>query len=155
MTGVHLSGLYKSFGPVKVLKDVALQAEPGEFVALVGPSGCGKSTLLRCIAGLEAIDQGSIERQGEIVRFWEKLVYIQPKVVDEASGKWVKEKKVHRLMHCAERTQGVISGATYTENGRFISSVSFDAPQSAMSAIPPGTLAAAELELVCKISAKP
>ena len=102
-----------------------------------------------------AIDQGSIERQGEIVRFWEKLVYIQPKVVDEASGKWVKEKKVHRLMHCAERTQGVISGATYTENGRFISSVSFDAPQSEMSAIPPGTLAAAELELVCKISAKP
>ena len=102
-----------------------------------------------------AIDQGSIERQGEIVRFWEKLVYIQPKVVDEASGKWVKEKKVHRLMHCAERTQGVISGATYTENGRFISSVSFDAPQSEMSAIPPGTLAAAELELVCKMSAKP
>ena len=102
-----------------------------------------------------AIDQGSIERQGEIVRFWEKLVYIRPKVVDEASGKWVKEKKVHRLMHCAERTQGVISGATYTENGRFISSVSFDAPQSEMSAIPPGTLAAAELELVCKMSAKP
>ena len=102
-----------------------------------------------------AIDQGSIERQGEIVRFWEKLVYIQPKVVDEASGKWVKEKKVHRLMHCADRTQGVISGATYSENGRFISSVSFDAPQSEMSAIPPGTLAAAELELVCKMSAKP
>ena len=102
-----------------------------------------------------AIDQGSIERQGEIVRFWEKLVYIRPKVVDEASGKWVKEKKVHRLMHCAERTQGVISGATYTENGRFISSVSFDEPQSQMSAIPPGTLAAAELKLVCEMSAKP
>ena len=101
------------------------------------------------------IDKDSIERQGELVQFWEKLVFIQPKIVDEASGKWVKEKKVHRLMHCADRTQGVISGATYSENGRFISSVSFDAPQSEMSAIPPGTLAAAELELVCKMSAKP
>ena len=102
-----------------------------------------------------AIDQGSIERQGDIVRFWEKLVFIQPKIVDEASGKWVKEKKVHRLMHCADATQGVISGATYAENGRFISSVSFDAPQSEMSAIPPGTLAAAELKLVCKMSSNP
>ena len=102
-----------------------------------------------------AIDKDSIERQGELVQFWEKLEFIQPKIVDEASGKWVKEKKVHRLMHCADRTQGVISGATYSENGRFISSVSFDAPQSEMSTIPPGTLAAAELTLVCKMSAKP
>ncbi len=67
MTGVQVAGLYKSFGTVKVLKDVALQAEPGEFVALVGPSGCGKSTLLRCIAGLEAIDQGSIAIGGRDV----------------------------------------------------------------------------------------
>ena len=104
---------------------------------------------------LFSIDQGSIERQGDIVRFWEKLVFIQPKIVDEASGKLVKEKKVHRLMHCADATQGVISGATYAENGRFISSVSFDAPQSEMSAIPPGTLAAAELKLVCKMSSNP
>ena len=101
------------------------------------------------------IDKDSIERQGELVQFWEKLVFIQPKIVDEASGKWVKEKKVHRLMHCADRTQGVISGATYSENGRFISSVSFDAPQSEMSAIPPRTLAAAELKLVCEMSTKP
>lgn len=102
-----------------------------------------------------SIDQGSIERQGEIVQFWEKLVFIQPKIVDEASGKLVKEKKVHRLMHCADATQGVISGATYAENGRFISSVSFDTPQAQMSAIPPGTLAAEELRRVCKMSSKP
>ena len=102
-----------------------------------------------------AIDQGNMERQGEIVRFWEKLVFIQPKIVDEASGKLVKEKKVHRLMHCANATQGVISGATYTENGRFISSVSFDAAQTQMTAIPPGTLAAEELRLVCQMSSKP
>ena len=60
MTGVVVSGLYKSFGATAVLKDVALKAAAGEFVALVGPSGCGKSTLLRCIAGLEAIDAGTI-----------------------------------------------------------------------------------------------
>ncbi len=67
MTGVQVAGLYKSFGSVKVLKDVALQAEPGEFVALVGPSGCGKSTLLRCIAGLEELDRGTIAIGGRDV----------------------------------------------------------------------------------------
>ncbi len=67
MTGVRVAGLYKSFGTVKVLKDVALEAVAGEFVALVGPSGCGKSTLLRCIAGLEAIDQGQIAIGGRDV----------------------------------------------------------------------------------------
>ena len=101
---------------------------------------------------LFSIDQGSIERQGDIVRFWEKLVFIQPKITDEASGKLVKEKKVHRLMHCADATQGVISGATYAENDRFISSVSFDTPETKMSPIPPGTLAAEELRRVCKLS---
>ncbi len=67
MTGVRVSGLFKSFGTVQVLKDVALSAAEGEFVALVGPSGCGKSTLLRCIAGLEATSGGSIEIGGKDV----------------------------------------------------------------------------------------
>jgi sulfonate transport system ATP-binding protein len=55
-----LEGLGKSFGEREVLKDVRLELEPGEFVAVVGRSGCGKSTLLRAIAGLETADEGSI-----------------------------------------------------------------------------------------------
>ncbi|WP_024800318.1 ABC transporter ATP-binding protein [Nocardia sp. BMG51109] len=39
----------------------------GEFVVLVGPSGSGKSTALRMLAGLEAIDEGSIEIGGKDV----------------------------------------------------------------------------------------
>ena len=101
-----------------------------------------------------SIDKASIEREGNLVRFWERLVFTQPKIKDEASDKMVKEKKVHRLMSCAENTQGFISGATYAENGRFISSVSFDNPQAQMSLIPPGTLAAEELGLVCALSQK-
>lgn len=40
--------------------NVNLTVNDGEFLVLVGPSGCGKSTLLRMVAGLEAIDSGSI-----------------------------------------------------------------------------------------------
>ncbi|MEL6203991.1 MAG: sn-glycerol-3-phosphate ABC transporter ATP-binding protein UgpC, partial [Pseudomonadota bacterium] len=46
---------------LQALSDISLDMEDGAFIVFVGPSGCGKSTLLRCIAGLEAIDDGTIE----------------------------------------------------------------------------------------------
>lgn len=95
------------------------------------------------------IDQASIERQGNIVKFWEKITFEKPDVKDEASGMMIKEKKVNRIMDCTGHTQGVISGATYGENGRFITSVEFSAAQIRMNAIPPGTLADEEFNLVC------
>ena len=42
-----------------------LDISDGEFVVLVGPSGSGKSTALRMLAGLEDIDEGSIEIGGK------------------------------------------------------------------------------------------
>ncbi len=60
MSALSLRGIHKSFGENPILKGVSLDAEPGEFIALVGPSGCGKSTLLRIMAGLETADGGEI-----------------------------------------------------------------------------------------------
>ena len=57
-------GLSKSFGPLRVLQDIDLPVEAGEFTVLLGPSGCGKSTLLNAIAGLEDIDGGIVEIGG-------------------------------------------------------------------------------------------
>jgi multiple sugar transport system ATP-binding protein len=67
MAHVKVSGLHKRFGPVYAVRGIDLDIPDGEFTVLVGPSGCGKSTLLRTIAGLEDIDQGSIEIGGEVV----------------------------------------------------------------------------------------
>jgi multiple sugar transport system ATP-binding protein len=60
MSALSLRGITKSFGDNAILKGVSLDAEPGEFIALVGPSGCGKSTLLRILAGLDHADSGEI-----------------------------------------------------------------------------------------------
>lgn len=62
-----LRGVSKSFGDVDAVVGVDLDLGPTEILALVGPSGCGKSTLLRSIAGLIAIDRGTIELNGELV----------------------------------------------------------------------------------------
>lgn len=50
----------KSYDTNRILHDVDINIEKGEFVAVVGPSGCGKSTLLRLVAGLDTVSSGSI-----------------------------------------------------------------------------------------------
>jgi len=50
----------KSGGSLKVLDDISLQVEEGEFVSLIGPSGCGKSTLLNIVAGIVPYNHGTV-----------------------------------------------------------------------------------------------
>jgi multiple sugar transport system ATP-binding protein len=64
MSFLQLQGVEKHFGAMRAIKGIDLGIEKGEFVVFVGPSGCGKSTLLRLIAGLEAIDRGSLMLDG-------------------------------------------------------------------------------------------
>ncbi|MET3377805.1 MULTISPECIES: sulfate/molybdate ABC transporter ATP-binding protein [Variovorax] len=62
---IEIRNISKQFGDFRALRDVNLDVESGELVALLGPSGCGKTTLLRIIAGLETADAGSILFSGE------------------------------------------------------------------------------------------
>ena len=58
---IIIEQLHKFYGSVKVLEDLDLHIQPGEFLAIVGRSGCGKSTLLRLIADLEKQSYGEIK----------------------------------------------------------------------------------------------
>ena len=63
---LSVENLHKSFEDLTILNDISLKVNKGEVVVLVGPSGCGKSTFLRCLNGLEKIDDGHINLNGEV-----------------------------------------------------------------------------------------
>lgn len=64
---LELRGINKSFGPVQVLRDVAMTVRAGEVTALVGDNGAGKSTLVKCVGGIHPIDHGEILWEGNSV----------------------------------------------------------------------------------------
>ncbi len=67
MATVEYKGLGKTYGAVRVMRDIALKIEDHQFVVLLGASGCGKTTLLRMTAGLESVTEGDVEIDGRRV----------------------------------------------------------------------------------------
>lgn len=65
--GISFQNVSKSFGDTRVVDDLSLEINDGEFVVLLGPSGCGKTTTLRMLAGLESVTSGDIRINGERV----------------------------------------------------------------------------------------
>jgi len=60
MSALQIKNVSKRFGDTRVLENINIEIEAGDFLILVGPSGCGKSTLLSMLAGLEPVTEGEI-----------------------------------------------------------------------------------------------
>lgn len=65
MKKIEVKNLAKNFGTLQVLKDISLDVNEGEVLAIIGPSGSGKSTLLRCLNKLEDVTDGTIVIDGK------------------------------------------------------------------------------------------
>lgn len=82
-----LKGLFSSFfrqgrtKQFKVLDDINLEINKGDFVGIIGRNGTGKSTLLKLIAGIYASDRGGkIKVNGHLVPFLELGVGFNPEL---------------------------------------------------------------------------
>ena len=64
-TVICASHVKKGFGEQSVLRDVSLNVQKGDVVAILGPSGSGKTTFLRCLNFLERADGGTLRFAGE------------------------------------------------------------------------------------------
>lgn len=62
--GVHARGISRSFGPVKAVQGIDLDAPPGQVTALVGPNGAGKTTAMLVLATLLTPDSGQVRVAG-------------------------------------------------------------------------------------------
>ena len=82
-TACQISGIVKSFGPNKVLRDINLDLPTGMITALMGDNGAGKSTLLKTMAGIYEPTQGEIESKGSIASLLDINLGVNP----ESSGR--------------------------------------------------------------------
>ena len=105
-----------AFGDIRVLSDLSFEVKAGEITCLLGPSGGGKSTLLRLAAGLERVQAGQIEVDGEVVAspraglpperrpvgmmFQDNALFPHMTVADNVAfglGRWPKDKRRARV----------------------------------------------------------
>jgi phospholipid/cholesterol/gamma-HCH transport system ATP-binding protein len=64
---IELNGVYKAFGPKKVLEGIDLSVPKGESLVVIGGSGSGKSVLIKSVLGIVTPDKGSIKVDGQEV----------------------------------------------------------------------------------------
>jgi len=68
---IEIDNIKKTYGigenSYYVLKGISFKVEKGEMVVLLGPSGSGKSTLLNIIGGIDTLDSGNVEINGEYI----------------------------------------------------------------------------------------
>lgn len=83
---LEMKHVKKTFGSLEVLKDISIEVNEGEVVAIIGPSGSGKSTFLKCATLLENMDEGTLSYCGESATLNES-----------GAAQYVDKKKLHSI----------------------------------------------------------
>lgn len=83
---LEMKHVKKTFGSLEVLKDISIEVNEGEVVAIIGPSGSGKSTFLRCATLIENMDEGTLSYCGDSAT-----------INESGAAQYVDKKKLHSI----------------------------------------------------------
>ncbi len=86
MTAIALDRVTISIGNRRILSDVTLTIEDGEFIGMLGPNGAGKTTLMRAILGLVPVTTGTIRVLGAPVGRGNRAVGYMPQTRTSIGG---------------------------------------------------------------------
>lgn len=67
---LNIRNINQFYGGSHILRDVSLEARPGQVTVILGRNGVGKTTLLRSLMGLVSIRSGSIDFLGQPIQQW-------------------------------------------------------------------------------------
>jgi branched-chain amino acid transport system ATP-binding protein len=59
------SAISKSFGGLKAVQQVSIEAHAGRILSIIGPNGAGKTTFFNCLSGIYPLDSGTVELGGK------------------------------------------------------------------------------------------
>ena len=115
---IRLEHVTKSFDGQKVLDDLSLSVNEGEFLTVIGRSGCGKTTMLRLINGLQKPDSGKVYVEGEDVDNTD-LIALRRRIGYVISGKKNKEENHRQALRLLK-----LAGLEESMAGRYPSELS-------------------------------
>jgi len=76
---ISATNICKKYNRIEILKDISIEAKPGQIVSIIGRNGCGKTTLLEILAGVIKADSGNIS-------VYNKNAYKEKHVFDKYIG---------------------------------------------------------------------
>ncbi|MFC3477173.1 ABC transporter ATP-binding protein [Halobacterium litoreum] len=117
MTLLDVSQLDAGYGDLRVLTDVDLHVDDGEYVTIVGPNGAGKSTAMKSVFGLADRFDGTISFAGD------DITDLQP------------EEVIHEGMSYVPQTENVFPSLTVEENLRLGAYILDDVPEERKQAV--------------------
>jgi zinc/manganese transport system ATP-binding protein len=86
VTAIALDGVTLSIGGRRILSDVTLAIEDGEFIGMLGPNGAGKTTLMRALLGLVPVASGTIRILDAPVHRGNRAVGYMPQIGSPIGG---------------------------------------------------------------------
>ncbi len=88
-SSLQLNNVESAYGPIKAIRGISLQVQPGQIATVLGSNGAGKSTILKTISGIIDPAKGSIVFQGEDITARDPALIVQRGLVHVPEGREV------------------------------------------------------------------